>query len=172
MKVCGFVGDSGSGKTTLIEALVARLHGQGLRLATVKHAHHGFDMDVPGKDTWRFREAGAAQVLVASARRWALLGEEALPEGPGSGLRLQLARLAPADVVLVEGFRGEAGTAYIEVRRDPAAPPRPREGLVARAHPGGLRWEGPQDPALPVLDLDDVASIAEFVLALPEYRRC
>jgi molybdopterin-guanine dinucleotide biosynthesis protein B len=102
MQVLGLVGWSGSGKTTLLVALLPLLRAQGLRVSTVKHAHAGFDMDRPGKDSHRHREAGAHEVLVAGAGRWALLhevvGEEpALPE--------LLARLEPVDLVLVEGFK-------------------------------------------------------------------
>lgn len=98
----GVVGWSGSGKTTLVEAILPRLRGRGLRASTIKHAHAGFDMDRPGKDSYRHREAGAEEVLVASPTRWVLLhevsdAEPALPD--------LLARLAPVDLVLVEGFK-------------------------------------------------------------------
>ena len=102
MKVLGIVGWSGSGKTTLLEALLPLLRARGLTGATVKHTPHGFDMDRPGKDTYRHREAGAHEVLVASSQRWALLHEVAGPEPPLPEL---LARMQPADFVLVEGFK-------------------------------------------------------------------
>ena len=102
MQVLGIVGWSGSGKTTLLTALIPRLRISGLTLSTVKHAHHGFDMDRPGKDTFRHREAGAHEVLVASGTRWALLHEV---EGPEPALPALLARMAPVDLVLVEGFK-------------------------------------------------------------------
>ena len=102
MKVLGIVGWSGSGKTTLIVAVLPLLRAAGLSVSTVKHAHHGFDMDQPGKDTYRHRLAGAHEVLVASSRRWALLhesteGEPTLPD--------LLTQLAQVDLVLVEGFK-------------------------------------------------------------------
>lgn len=102
MKVLGVVGWSGSGKTTLIEALLPLLRQQGLTVSTVKHTHHGFDMDRPGKDSYRHREAGAHEVLVASGTRWALLHEVT---GPEPHLPELLARLEPVDLVLVEGFK-------------------------------------------------------------------
>jgi molybdopterin-guanine dinucleotide biosynthesis protein B len=102
MKVMGVVGWSGSGKTTLLVALLPLLRARGLSVSTVKHAHHGFDMDRPGKDTYRHREAGAREVLVATATRWALLHEV---QGPEPALPELLARLAPVDLVLVEGFK-------------------------------------------------------------------
>jgi molybdopterin-guanine dinucleotide biosynthesis adapter protein len=102
LQVLGIVGWSGSGKTTLLTALIPRLRAGGLTLSTVKHAHHGFDMDRPGKDTHRHRQAGAHEVLVASANRWALLHEV---EGPEPALPALLARMEPVDLVLVEGFK-------------------------------------------------------------------
>ncbi len=102
MKVLGLAGWSGSGKTTLLTAMLPLLRARGLRVSTVKHAHHGFDMDRPGKDSYRHREAGAHEVLVASGARWALLHEL---DGPEPGLESLLARLSPVDLVLVEGFK-------------------------------------------------------------------
>ncbi len=102
MTVLGLVGWSGSGKTTLLVALLPLLRAHGLRVSTVKHAHHRFDMDHPGKDSFRHRAAGAHEVLVASSARWALLHEV---EGSEPSLTDLLARLAPVDLVLVEGFK-------------------------------------------------------------------
>ena len=102
MKVLGLVGWSGSGKTTLLTALLPLFRGRGLTVSTVKHAHHGFDMDRPGKDSHRHREAGAAEVLVVSGPRWALLHEVS---GPEPSLPDLLARMTPVDLVLVEGFK-------------------------------------------------------------------
>jgi molybdopterin-guanine dinucleotide biosynthesis protein B len=102
MKVLGIVGWSGSGKTTLLVSLLPLFAARGLTVSTVKHAHHGFDMDQPGKDTHRHRQAGAREVLVTSGARWALLHEVA---GPEPALPDLLARLEPVDLVLVEGFK-------------------------------------------------------------------
>jgi molybdopterin-guanine dinucleotide biosynthesis protein B len=102
VKVLGIVGWSGSGKTTLLTALLPLLRARGLTVSTVKHTHHGFDMDRPGKDTFRHREAGALEVLVASGTRWALLHELA---GTEPRLPELLARMQPVDLVLVEGFK-------------------------------------------------------------------
>jgi molybdopterin-guanine dinucleotide biosynthesis adapter protein len=102
VNVLGIVGWSGSGKTTLLAALLAQLRAKGLRVSTVKHAHSGFDMDRPGKDTYRHREAGAHEVLVATATRWALLHEVI---GPEPRLPDLLERMDPVDLVLVEGFK-------------------------------------------------------------------
>ncbi len=102
MKVLGIVGWSGSGKTTQLEALMPLQRGEGLTVSTIKHAHHGFDMDRPGKDTYRHREAGAREVLVASGTRWALLHEI---QGEEPTLPTLLTKLEPVDLVLVEGFK-------------------------------------------------------------------
>lgn len=102
MRVLGVVGWSGSGKTTLLTAMIPLLRACGLSVSTVKHAHHGFDMDRPGKDSFRHREAGAHEVLVMTGRRWALLHEVS---GPEPDLVDLLARMAPVDLVLVEGFK-------------------------------------------------------------------
>ncbi len=177
-KVIGIIGDSGMGKTTLIERLIARFAGAGLRVAAIKHAHHGFDVDHPGKDSYRYRVAGAGQVLVASARRWVLMTERSAAQ-PDADLDLaaQLARLEPCDLVLVEGFRGQAAVAYIEVRRHrgvtaaPARPPRPpAPGRIAIATDDPRADGG--DPGLPRLALDDVEAIAGFIARTLELPTC
>jgi molybdopterin-guanine dinucleotide biosynthesis adapter protein len=159
-KVFGFAGWSGAGKTTLIRQVIARLTGQGLRVATVKHAHHDFDIDHPGKDSWEHRKAGAAEVLVVSDTRWALMHE--LNGMPEPSLADLLAKLAPADIVLVEGFK-RSPIAKLEVFRvandkPPLHPGDPSIIAIAAdiAFP---------DAGRPVLPLDDVAAIAEFIRA-------
>ena len=102
MKLLGITGWSGSGKTTLLTALIPVLATHGLSVSTVKHAHHDFDLDQPGKDSWRHRAAGAQEVLIAAGRRWALLHEN---HGPEPDLADLLPRLAPVDLVLVEGYK-------------------------------------------------------------------
>lgn len=156
MKTIGFIGYSNTGKTTLIEKLVPLFIARGLRVAAIKHAHHGFDMDRPGKDSYRYREAGAQQVLIATAQRWALLTETAQP----AALEDLLRQLAPCDLVFVEGFRSEGAFPRIEVRRatntePPFFPLDPNVIAVAADHP--------VDTMLPLLDLNDAAKIGAFV---------
>jgi molybdopterin-guanine dinucleotide biosynthesis protein B len=161
MRVIGLAGWSGAGKTTLLTRLIPTLHARGVSVSTVKHAHHAFDVDRPGKDSWLHREAGARQVLVGSARRWALMTE--LRDAPEPGLGFLLSRLSPVDLVIVEGFKRD-GHPKIEVHR--AANNKP--------------WLHPDDPAiravaadvpppptgrgLPFAALDDIAGIADLVL--------
>lgn len=103
MRVFGFAGLSNAGKTTLIEALIVRWVAQGLKLAVIKHAHQGFDIDRPGKDSWRHREAGASQVLISSGQRWVLMHE--CRDEPEPQLHTLIAQLSPCDLVLVEGYK-------------------------------------------------------------------
>lgn len=157
MQIIGFIGYSNTGKTTLIEKLVPLFSTRGLRVAAIKHAHHGFDMDRPGKDSFRYREAGARQVLIATSQRWALLTET---ERPATVDEL-LAQLAPCDLVLVEGFRSEGVFPRIEVRRasnrdPPLFPHDPHVVAVAADHA--------VETSLPVLDLNDAAKIAAFIV--------
>ncbi len=156
-RVIGFIGYSNTGKTTLIEKLIPLFVARGLRVAAIKHAHHGFDMDRPGKDSYRYREAGAAQVLIATERRWALLTET-----PRRAATLDelLAQLAPCDLVIIEGFRSEGSIPRIEVRRTantepPLFPNDPNVIAIAADHA--------VDTSLPVLDLNDAAKIAAFI---------
>lgn len=165
-RVIGFTGNSGSGKTTLVERLIERFSRSGLRVAAIKHAHQGFDIDRPGKDSYRFREAGAAQVLVASERRWVLLSNEA-PGAPPGDLQRQLARLDPCDLVLVEGYRGATGIPFIEVRRKATRAAEPGVARSAVPHLIAIATdEGPAavgEAGAATLDLNDVEAIAQFV---------
>ncbi len=160
MKVIGIVGWSGSGKTTLLEAVIPLLRATGLTVSTVKHAHHGFDMDRPGKDTYRHREAGAHEVLVATAARWVLLHEVI---GPEPELPALLKRLTPVDLVLVEGFKTHPFP-KLEVHRPamgkpPIWPDDPDIRAVASdvTMPTGGR---------PLLSLNQPARVAEWMLGL------
>ena len=170
MKVLGVVGWSGSGKTTLIERVLPLLRATGISVSTVKHAHHGFDMDRPGKDSYRHRAAGAREVMVVSGGRWALLHEagEAMP--PLSAL---LGRLTPVDLVLMEGFKTYPFP-KLEVWRPALGKPPiwPDEAgilAVATDAPGKLRPPaGQAAPAL--LGLDDPAAVAAWMLAAPGGR--
>ena len=157
MKAIGIIGYSNSGKTTLIERLIPLFRQRGLAVSAIKNAHHGFDMDRQGKDSYRYREAGAGQVLIATALRWALLTET--PQRPAS-LEELLALLAPCHLVIVEGFKSEGHLPRIEVRRigqiePPLFPHDPNVIAVAADHA--------IEAALPVLDLNAPAKIAEFI---------
>lgn len=158
MKVIGFIGYSNTGKTTLIEKLIPLLVARGLRVSTVKNAHHGFDMDRPGKDSFRYRQAGSQQVLIATSERWALLTEV---RGGPAPLEALIAQLAPCDLVLVEGFKSEGHFPRIEVRRATNTEPPifPRDANVV-----AVAADHAIDTALPVLDLNDAAKIAAFIV--------
>lgn len=161
MRVIGLAGWSGAGKTTLLRRLIPVLVGKGLRVSTVKHAHHGFDVDQPGKDSWEHRQAGAQEVLVASAHRWALMHElrgDAEPE-----LADLLARLSPVDLVLVEGFK-RGGQPKLEVFRAANGKPmiHPTDPSVVAV----ASDEPVPDLALPWMQLDDIPAIAEAMQAL------
>ncbi len=156
--VIGLAGWSGSGKTTLAERIIAGLTERGVNVATIKHAHHQFDADVPGKDSYRHRTAGARQVLVSSANRAALFSEHDEADAPG--LDILLARLDPADIVIVEGFKAFA-IRKIEIYRAAVGKPllHPHDPhILAMASDAPLA-----DCPLPCFDLDDIAAIAEFM---------
>jgi molybdopterin-guanine dinucleotide biosynthesis protein B len=163
----GFVGSSGSGKTTLIERVVPLLAARGLRVGVLKHAQRDFDVDRPGKDSYRAREAGAREVLVASHRRWALLAEELEPEGEPR-LGRTLARFTPGevDLVLVEGFAHERYPKIEVYRPSRGQPPKCWPGdrdVVAVATDGDVG----RSP-VPCLDLNDPGAVARFVVGLME----
>jgi molybdopterin-guanine dinucleotide biosynthesis protein B len=160
LRAIGIAGWSGSGKTTLLKRLIPILTGRSLRIATVKHAHHEFDPDIPGKDSYEHRAAGASQVLISSARRWALIHE--LNGAPEPGLDDLLGKLSPADLVLVEGFK-KAPIDKIEVHR-------PALGLPLLAaddpHVVAVASDAPIDGLrIPRLTLDEPAAVADFILA-------
>lgn len=158
--VIGFIGWKDSGKTTLIERVIACLVAAGHSVATVKHAHHAFDIDHPGKDSFRHRAAGAAQVIVASRRRWAMIAET--PEEAEPELDELLARLAPADIVIVEGYKRHAHP-KIQVIRAAAVDATP---ITDDADIVAYVTDMP-DLAVPgpVLAIDDPAAVAAFVCA-------
>ncbi len=160
LRIIGFAGWSGAGKTTLIRQVIARLVEQGLRIATLKHAHHDFDIDHPGKDSWEHRKAGAAEVLVVSDTRWALMHE--LHGAPEPSLTELLAKLAPADLILIEGFK-RSPHPKIEVFRAANAKPPLHPGddsIIAIAADIAFPEAG-----RPVLPLDDIVAITDFILA-------
>ena len=159
MKIYGVVGWKNAGKTGLMERLVAEIAGRGLRVSTVKHAHHGFDVDQPGTDSHRHRMAGASEVLLASRARIALMAE--LRGAPEPTLAELLARLAPADLVLIEGFKRESHT-KIEAHRAETGNPLIAPGdATIRA----VASDAPLELDRPVFDLDDTRGIAAFILA-------
>jgi molybdopterin-guanine dinucleotide biosynthesis protein B len=160
MRIIGLAGWSGSGKTTLITRVIPVLVRRGLTVATIKHAHHEFDIDRPGKDSWLHREAGASEVAVVSSRRWALIHElRGEPEPPLAEI---LAKLSPVDLVIVEGFKRHT-LPKLEVYRAGLGKPLlypDDDCIVAIATDAPL----PQAP-LPVLMLDDVESVANVLQA-------
>jgi molybdopterin-guanine dinucleotide biosynthesis protein B len=158
MKVFGFAGWSGSGKTTLIEKLIPRLVARGLRVSLIKHAHHTFDVDQPGKDSYRHRHAGAGEILVTSSRRWVLMHELRGAQEPS--FEDQVKRLSPCDVLLVEGFKF-APIPKIEVWRADTG-----EGLLHPNDPNivAVASDAKVDTRLPLLDLNDHAAIESFIV--------
>ncbi|MBT9611762.1 MAG: molybdopterin-guanine dinucleotide biosynthesis protein B [Burkholderiales bacterium] len=158
MNVFGFAGYSGSGKTTLLERLIPFLTGQGLRLALIKHAHHDFDIDQAGKDSYRHRQAGATEVLVSSAQRWALMHELRGAEEPS--LQAHLARLSPCDLVLVEGFKREP-IPKLEIHRQANAKPLL---FTQDPHIVAIATDVPMETSLPCFDLNAIDAIGFFIL--------
>jgi molybdopterin-guanine dinucleotide biosynthesis adapter protein len=160
MRVVGLAGWSGSGKTTLVTKVIPVLVGRGLKVATVKHAHHEFDLDKPGKDSWLHREAGASEVAIASNRRWALIHE--LRGEPEPSLVEILNKLSPADLVIVEGFKRHAHP-KLEVYRPSVGKPllHPEDDCIV-----AIATDQPMPKApLPVLMLDDIEAIANVLQA-------
>lgn len=158
MKVFGFAAWSGSGKTTLIENLIPLLCTQGIRVSVIKHAHHAFDVDKPGKDSFRHRQAGAAEVLVSSGARWALMHE--LRSEPEPELPQLLARLSPCDLVLVEGFKLQP-IPKMEIHRQATGSPLLHPG---DPHIVAVATDVKLDTRLPQLGLGDYSSIVRFIL--------
>jgi molybdopterin-guanine dinucleotide biosynthesis protein B len=157
MKVIGLAGWSGAGKTTLLARIIPYLLAEGLRISVIKHAHHSFDVDVPGKDSWVHRQSGAAEVLVSSAARWALMHEL---RGASEPLLPELLRkLSPVDLVVVEGFKSEPHR-KIEVHRSANGKP-----LLFQDDPAivGIATDATIETALPVAHLDDIPAIAAMM---------
>lgn len=159
MKIFGLAGWSGSGKTTLVTRLVPELIGRGLSVSTLKHTHHNFDIDRPGKDSFNHREAGAHEVMLSSGRRWALMHE--LRGDPEPSVTELAARMAPVDLLLVEGFKRHPHP-KIEVYRPSVGKPAlyPENGTIV-----AVASDAPvTDTDLPAFVLSDVSAIADFVL--------
>jgi molybdopterin-guanine dinucleotide biosynthesis protein B len=157
MKVIGLAGWSGAGKTTLLTRAIPHLLKEGLRVSVIKHAHHEFDVDVPGKDSWVHRQSGASEVLVSSTRRWALMHE--LRGAPEPRLPELLAKMARVDLVLVEGFKREPHR-KIEVHRIANGKP-----WLYPDDPGvvGIVTDAAVETRLPVVHLDDIEAVAALI---------
>ncbi len=158
MKIFGIAGFSGSGKTTLLEKLIPLFTARGIKVSLIKHAHHSFEVDQPGRDSYRHRHAGCSEVLVTSSRRWVLMHE--LRGAPEQTLHDHLRHFAPCDLLLVEGFKREPipklEVYRAEVGESNLFPHDPN--VVAVASDARL------DTQLPQFDLDDAPAIAEFIL--------
>ncbi len=169
MRLIGVAGWSGAGKTTLLARLIPALVAQGYTVSTLKHAHHDFDIDQPGKDSHIHRLAGATEVLVSSARRWALMHE--LRDAPPPSLSELLRQLGPVDLVLAEGFKGESHP-KIEVFRAAIGKPLLQASDKSIV---GVVSDTPLDLSVPVLRFGDIAVIAGFAnahaVALDQPRR-
>jgi len=159
MRIFGLAGWSGSGKTTLITALIPELLARGVTVSTVKHAHHAFDVDLPGKDSWRHRQAGACEVMVASDRRWALMHE--LRSAPEPPLDRLIAQMSPVDLILVEGFKRHPHPKIEICRPALGKPPFYPEDRFVVAVASDERLPGLPLPQLP---LSDPAAIARFII--------
>ncbi|HTV88666.1 MAG TPA: molybdopterin-guanine dinucleotide biosynthesis protein B [Stellaceae bacterium] len=157
MRIFGLAGWSGSGKTTLLTALLPELNARGLAVSTIKHAHHTFDIDRPGKDSWRHREAGAREVVVGSARRWALMHE--LRGAAEPTLDELLSRMTPVDLVLVEGFKSHPHP-KLEVYRPSLGKPLlyPDDPHVV-----AIACDEPIAAPIPLLPLGDPGAVAAFI---------
>ena len=159
MKVFGVIGWKNSGKTGLMERLVAEITSRGFTVATLKHAHHRFDVDHPGKDSYRHREAGASEVLLASRQRWALMHELRGQDEPA--LEQLLEHLSPNDLVLIEGYKRDA---HMKIEANRAATGQPLIALEDDTVLAVASDNGPKGLSVPVFDLDDTVGIADFIL--------
>jgi len=165
MRIVGLAGWSGSGKTTLVTKVIPVLVRRGLKVATVKHAHHEFDTDQPGKDSWLHRRAGASEVAIVSSRRWAVVHE--LGGAPEPPLEDMLRKLSPVDLVIVEGFKRHAHP-KLEVFRAAVGKPllHPDDDCIVAIATDALLPQA----SVPVLMLDDIEAIADALQA--EARPC
>jgi molybdopterin-guanine dinucleotide biosynthesis protein B len=165
VRVFGFAGWSGSGKTTLIEKIVPCIAARGMSVSLIKHAHHGFDLDRPGKDSYRHREAGCSEVLIMARERWALLHESRGEAEPT--LEEALARMSPCDLVLIEGYKAYS-VPKLEVHRAAVGKPLLCPGdpnIVGLATDATAATLAGWPENLPRFDIDDAAAIADFVVA-------
>src|SRR6516164_991437 len=167
MRVFGLAGWSGSGKTTLLTALIPELVSRGITVSTLKHAHHTFDVDHPGKDSWRHRQAGAREVMISSQNRWALMHE--LRGAAEPTFEELVRRMSPVDLLLVEGFKHHPHP-KMEVYRPSLGKPllHPEDPLVVAIASDEVLPE----LSLPWLPLSDISAVATFILGHGECHRC
>jgi len=159
MKIFGFAGWSGSGKTTLIINLIPELVGRGLSVSTMKHAHHNFDIDQPGKDSYEHRQAGASEVMISASNRWALMHE--VRENNEPSIDELIVRMTPVDLLLVEGFKSHPHP-KMEVHRPVVGKPLLQindPAIIAVASDGKLN-----DLTVPIFNLNDIVGIADFII--------
>ena len=159
MQIFGLAGWSGSGKTTLIVNLIPELVGRGLSVSTMKHAHHEFDIDQPGKDSYEHRQAGASEVMISASRRWALMHEVGNEEEPS--VDELISRMTPVDLLLVEGFKWHAHP-KMEIYRPAVGKPLLQNNdpeIIAVASDEKLK-----NLSVPVFDLNDIMGIADFII--------
>jgi molybdopterin-guanine dinucleotide biosynthesis adapter protein len=159
-KVLGIAGWSGSGKTTLIVKLIPLLAQRGVRVATLKHAHHEFDVDKPGKDSYEHRKAGASEVIISSARRWVQMHE--VGDGVEATLPELLRRLSPCDLVLIEGFKTDCHPKLEVFRSDVGKPALHPEDPNIVAVASDQRIDGLK---IPFVDLNDIGAVADTILS-------
>jgi molybdopterin-guanine dinucleotide biosynthesis protein B len=160
MRIIGLAGWSGSGKTTLITKAIPRLIARGVRVSTIKHAHHGFDLDTPGKDSFMHRAAGATEVVISSANRWAILHE--LRGAPEWNLADLLAKLSDVDLILVEGFKRDRLIPKLEIHRIANGKPllHPDDPSIA-----AIACDSTLPAArVPVVDLNDIEAVVDVLL--------
>jgi molybdopterin-guanine dinucleotide biosynthesis protein B len=156
-RVIGLAGWSGSGKTTLLTRLIPVLAGDGLKVATIKRAHHEFDVDLPGKDSYEHRRAGASEVIVSSASRWVQMHE--LGGAPELTLAQLLRLVSPCDLIVIEGFKRERHPKLEVFRAVVGEPPlHPKDSRIV-----AVASDQPFDAHVPVVDLDDIAAVARLV---------
>ena len=160
MRILGIAGWSGAGKTTLLAKLIPELTKRGLSVSTMKHAHHAFDVDTPGKDSYIHRAAGATEVMVASGKRWALMHE--LRDDPEPEAADLIRHMSPVDLLLIEGFKNGPHD-KLEIYRALNGKPRLSAGDPTYV---AILSDGPvEDAKLPVVDLNDITAIADFIIA-------
>ena len=165
MKKFGLAGWSGSGKTRLIMGLLPELIGRGYSVSTIKHAHHDFDIDKPGKDSFEHRRAGASEVMISSEKRWALMHEHRAALEPNA--EALIAEMTPVDLILIEGFKDDTHP-KLEIHRDGNGKPLlyPNDPNIV-----AIATDKPLETNLPRLDIDDILSIADFIESHCSLRR-